>query len=124
MKKPSSGQGSGHDQEVNRQNSFGMQQQMYKTQGEQLNLMRAAAGEPISAGLPPLRSTGTGQHQRTAENFYKNKVQQSGQGGMVNHALSLANMGQNSVQPPRFIMSGQRKRSDSLVDGYGGFERE
>ena len=71
-----------------------MQQQMYKTQEQQLNAMRGLVGEPVSAGLPPLRATGTGHNQRTADNFYKHKVQQSGQGGMVgNHALSLANMG-------------------------------
>ena len=52
------------------------QQQMYKTQGENLNIMRAAAAnESIAAGLPPLRATGTSQQQRTADNFYKHKVQ-------------------------------------------------
>lgn len=81
------------------------------------------AAEPASAALPPLRATTQGQNQRTADNFYKAKVQQSGQGGMVgNHALSLANMGpggQSTLnQPSRFVRSGQRQRADSLQNGY------
>ena len=87
------------------------------------------AAEPASAALPPLRATTQGQNQRTADNFYKPKVQQSGQGGMVgSHALSLANMGPGgqsaSNQPPRFVKSGQRARADSLQNGYPGHRED